>query len=154
MQGRGLMNFRRSFAGFLGILGIIFLAVPLSAQQKSIAKFRGVDIPLDLKHGETQIEKGKYDLDVLIQEMTTGQHLFFLNIERKRKSLCRLEGELQGYETDFIPTLMDDPDIPEKPTLKMKRNPRYNLLYIVFESGKKETMIPLIKIRFKIEYEE
>jgi hypothetical protein len=49
--------------------------------------------------------------------------------------------------------LQDDPNIPDKPRLKMKKNSSEKILYIIFESGKRTAFYPLERYRFKIEYE-
>ncbi len=148
------MFFKKNFVNLLGVILIIFLICPLMAQLKNIAEFKRVEIPFNLKHEDSIYEKGKYDFEIVVMYMTSGVVLFFLRIKKKRKILCQIEGKRLGYHTDFLAELLNDPNIPDEPRLKIKRNPKEKILNIIYESGKKATFYPLEKIRFKIEYEK
>ena len=148
------MFFKRNPVKLLGVLLIMFLICPLIAQMKSIAKFKGVEIPFNLKHKDSIFEKGKYDFEILVKDMISGEDLFFLRIKKKRKILCQIQGMRLKYHSDFLAELLNDPNIPDEPRLKIKRNPKEKILNIIYESGKIATFYPLEKIRFRIEYEK
>ncbi len=148
------MFFKRNFVKFLGVLLIMFIICPLIAQLKSIAKFKGVEIPFSLKYKDSIFEKGKYDFEILVREMISVEDFFILRIKKKRKILCHLEGKRLKYRTDFLPDLLGDPNIPDNSRLEIEKNPKEKILNIIFESGKKATFYPLEKIKFEIEYEE
>lgn len=147
------MVIKKKWIILLGAGFFLFLSGSLRAGYTSLSKFRGVEIPVDLKHGDSIIEKGKYDLEVFAAPIGSGTGLFMLEIKRKNETLCQLPGEKIEYETDLLQELRKDPDIPEKPSLKMRKISSQNMLIFMFESGKK-SRAPFLKVKFQIEYQE
>ena len=147
------MNPRRTRVIVLGAFLVIFLVSPLKSQMISICKFEGVNIPYNLKHDDATIEKGKYDIEIFISDVRSGK-LFYLRINKEKKSLCMLTGEELEYDKTMPKELLSDPNIPDDPILRMKRHPITKMFYFIYESGKKNWMYPLRKMRFKIQSED
>jgi hypothetical protein len=141
--------FKRIFVSLLLIFLIVFLFCPVIATVNKIYEFKGIQIPFNLKCGDSIIEKGEYNFEILVQPST---QMFHLRIKKKRKSICMVSGERLEYKSRGW-DLMKDPKIPIKPTLRIKKDPIENVVYIIFESGKKTFRYPLEKIRFKMKYE-
>lgn len=121
----------------------MFLICPLIAQ-KSVYKFKGVNIPFKLKHKDTVFDKGKYDFEIV---KFPTQVIFYLKIKKGRKNLCLIPGErLTRLEFEMN-------KIPAKPKLVIKKNPEEKMVYITFESGTLTVIFPGIRIRWKMEYE-
>lgn len=142
------MSFKRIVADLLIIF--LILCCPAFAQMKSLYKFKGVQIPFNLKHKDLIIQKDTYDFEFLRHPT---QPIFYLKIKKGRKTLCQLQGErleYEGAEWEY----MKDPDIPKNPRMRMKKNLEKKVVYIIFETGKNTEIYPLIKTRFKLEYEE
>lgn len=136
----------------LSILFLILLFVmPVSAQLQSVVKFKGVEIPYNLKYEDTLIEKDKYDFEIFVLAHDS-QLLFFLGIKKGKKVLCHIPGERLQYETEFLMELDKDPNIPEKSTLDMRIAPQEKSVIFIFEAGKRAGAYSYEKIRFKIEY--
>ncbi len=134
---------KRNFVNILRVLLIMFLICPLIAQ-KSVYKFKGVNIPFKLKHKDTVFDKGKYDFEIL---KFPTQVIFYLKIKKGRKNLCLIPGErLTRLEFEMN-------EIPAKPQLVIKKNPEEKMVYITFESGTLTVIFPCIRIRWKMEYE-
>lgn len=137
------MFFKRNFVNLLRVLLIMFLICPLIAQ-KSVYKFKGVNIPFKLKHKDTVFDKGKYDFEIV---KFPTQVIFYLKIKKGRKNLCLIPGErLTRLEFEMN-------KIPAKPKLVIKKNPEEKMVYITFESGTLTVIFPGIRIRWKMEYE-
>jgi len=142
---------KRFFIILLKIVLIASLFSPAYAQMKRIYKFKKVQIPFNLKHEDSIVKKGKYDLEFLKLE---SQSAYYLRIIKKKKFLFTIPGKQLSYKTDKDGMAQyHDPNIPENPTLKMRKDPKDKILYIIFESGKKTSICPFIKARFKLEYE-
>jgi hypothetical protein len=146
------MNSKRFCKGVGGAFLVLLLICPLASQMKGL-KFNGVNIPYTLKYEDTIIEKGKYDLEVMVPE-TASVRYFYLRIIEKKDALCILAGKKLHYHTEKVSELHKDPNIPDKPRLTMRRHPVKKKLYIYFESGKKAVDYPFEKIRFEIDYIE
>lgn len=146
------MLIKKITANILGILLILILFWPAKAQMQTLGEFEGVEIPVNLKHEDIVIEKGKYDLEFIKH----GQNAFYLKFKKKGKTVCLIPGgERVMYENQGDLTLLGlDPDIPENARFKMKKNPVLKIAYIIFETGKHSMICPYYKIRFKIKYEE
>lgn len=128
---------------------IILLICPAKAQIIKICKFKAVEIPFNLKYNGSVLKKGKYDLE-LIRHQTS--RIFYLRIRQKGKAFCIVTGEKLEYESDKgISELLDE--IPEQPTLKIKKIPKKNMVNIIIESGIKAPNYPYVKVSFKMEYE-
>lgn len=128
------------------ILCALFISVlflPALAQWEDVTSFKDVQVPFDLKYEDTIIKKGKYEVEVLKH---TGQIAYYLRIKKGSKGLCLVNGEYLQYR--------DETEIPEKPTLRMRRNPEEKMLYIIIETGTITWQYPKVKVRFKMEYEE
>jgi len=143
------MDFKRIFVSLLIVFLIVVLSCPAVAQMKRLYKFRAVEIPFNLKYKDSIIQKGKYDLEFLRLQT---QPVYYFRIIKGRKKLCLVTGEQLAYKTHGTGQL-SDPNIPENPKLRMKKNPEEKVLYIIFETGKKSRIYPFIKVRFKMEYE-
>jgi hypothetical protein len=136
---------------FIVILSVLAFH-PVFAQMQSLKEFKNVDIPFNLKFEDLILESGKYTLEFIKHGMGD---VFYLRVKKKNKTICLIpKGERVKYkdQSSYF-DLMDDPDIPDKPKLNIKRNPALKIAYIIFETGKKSKLHPFLKIRFKLEYE-
>ena len=147
------MNSKRSLRRAMGAFFLLILLCSLDAQQLKGLKFRGVDIPYTLKHEDTVIEKGKYELEVVMPQ-TASLRVFYLKINKDKDALCILSGTKLHYKTEKVSELHRDPNIPKQPRLTMRRNTEEKKLYIYFESGKRAPDYPFERIRFEIDYIE
>jgi len=143
------MFFKRIFTNLLLIFLIIILFCPATAMTTRVYKFKGVAIPFDLKYKDSIFKKGKYDFEILFHHK---QQVFYLKILKKGKGLCLIPGEKLKYKSYGWERLRD-PKIPDQPTLRIKKYPTGKIVNIIFESGKKTAIYPLVKVRFKLEYE-
>lgn len=136
---------------FASVLLVLFLYSPaLSSQLKLLCKFSGVNLPYALKYQNMILEKGKYDLEAVKKPTSTD---YFLRIKKGGKVLELIQGEQWDYETRGM-ALMGDPDIPDKCTMKMRKNSEEKVFTIIVETGKKNRAAPFARLRFKFEYEE
>ena len=129
---------------------MLFFADLAVAQMDPIYKFKGVNIPVRLKIKADILEKGAYDLVFL---RTSSPVLYFIKIMKGGKILDLLQGEefrYDGTEHD----LARNSDIPSNPTLKMNVNESEKLLILIFQSGRLAKKYPLLRARFKLQYEE
>jgi hypothetical protein len=136
---------------------VIFLILQISspvlaAQLKELCKFKGVEIPFKLKYEDTVLKRDKYNLEALLLK-SPSLSKYYLRIKKGSKVLCRIEGEQWIYVTQGT-YMMRDPDIPDKPTMKMRKNSKDKLITFIIETGKKNRMAPFLRLRFKIAYEE
>ncbi len=144
------MSTRKIFIYLLIIcLFVIFIDTSV-AQMKSLHKFKGVKIPFKLVCKDSALKAGTYGLEFFKHET---QPTFFLRILKGRKKLCLIQGEKLTYKTRGTKQL-SDPDIPEKPKLRMRKNPTKKIITVIFETGKKSRVYPFTKVKFEIEYEE
>jgi len=127
----------------------LLLFSPGEAMLTQIYKFTGIQIPYDLKYEDFILEKGKYDFQILVHHKTQQLHLRIL---KKGKGICSVLGERLRYES-YGRERMKDPNIPDQPTLKIIKHPTEKKVSIIFESGKKTRIYPLVKAVFKMEYE-
>ena len=134
------------------ILVLLISSPVLSFQLKELCKFKSVDLPNRLKYEDVILEKGKYDLIVLRLKSNTTP-LYYLRIKKGGDVLCRIEGDLSDYQSRGLADLMADPDVPDKPTLKLKRNPQEKVMIFTIETGKKHRMAPLVRLVFQVQYE-
>lgn len=142
---------KRTSAVLLTIVLTASLCSPAYAQMERIYKFKKVQIPFNLKHEGSIVERGKYDLEFLKLQ---SQNAYYIRLIKKKKFIFTLPGEQLSYKSDKDGMLQfKDPNIPEDPTLRMQKDPNDKILYIIFETGKKTTKNPFIKVRFKLEYE-
>lgn len=142
------MSFKRIVADLLIIF--LILCCPAFAQMKRLYKFKGVQIPFNMKHEDLIIQKDTYNFEFLRHPT---QPIFYLKIKKGGKTLCQLQGKKLKYES-YGWEKMRAPDIPKKPRMRMKKNLEKKVLYIIFETGKNTRIYPLIKVRFQLEYEE
>lgn len=129
---------------------MLFCAHLAIAQMDPIYRFKGVNIPVRLKIKTIILEKSAYDLEFL---RTSSPVLYFIKIMKRGKILDLLQGEelrYDGTEGDIA----RNSDIPTKPTLKMTMNKSEKLLILVFESGRYARKYPMLRARFKYQYEE
>jgi hypothetical protein len=121
---------------FWALIALVFLAAPYGrAATTKIAMFRGTEIPFDLKRGEDVIKQGKYDLEVHFSKVDTNV-LYLLRVMQKGKSIHEIPGQGIAYQSQTIQTLMKDPKIPDKPTLRFRKIPDTSIVDLIFESGK------------------
>jgi hypothetical protein len=132
----------------VGVL-ILLLANPIFSQLIDIGKFKGVQVSYRLKFENTVMEKGTYDLEALKNPNTPSCYLRF---KKGSRILCLVEGERLDYEVKGM-ARMTDPSIPQKPRLKMKRNPEEKVVYFMVETGR-DSLFPYLWLRFKMDYEE
>lgn len=145
------MLLKRILVSLSTLFLILLFVMPVSAQLQSVVKFKGVEIPYNLKHEDTLIEIDKYDFEIFVLEHD-AQKLFFLGIKKGKKVLCHIPGERLQYETEFLMELDKDPNIPDKSTLDMRIAPQEKSVIFIFEAGKRAGAYSYEKIRFKIEY--
>lgn len=131
--------------GFL----IFLLFSPASAQWRKVSKFKGVGVPFNMKHKDLVMEKGKYDFEIWNNR---SLRIFQLKIIKKGKTLCALPGKVLR---DKLPGArgQEMEEVPDEPTLKMKRIPAKNIVHIIFEKGKLAEVYPGYVIRFELGYE-
>lgn len=135
----------------MSIFLILLLSSPvLTSQLKLLCKFRGVALPYRLKYQDEVLEKGRYDLEAVKKTTSTD---YYLRIKKGGKILFLIRGEQWDYQTRGT-YLMRDPSIPDKPTMKMKKNLEEKVFYITIETGRKNRIVPFARLRFKFEYEE
>jgi hypothetical protein len=144
------MPVKKIFVNLLGVMLIAFLSLPATAEMVRVAFFKGTAIPFGLKYKDIVLEKDKYDLEVLFSKADTN-FLYLLRFIKKGTILCEVSGLRLEYATTFLPELNKDPNIPNEPTIRMKKMPPGNTINIIFESGKKAN-IPFEKVVFKMEY--
>jgi hypothetical protein len=147
-----LMFLKISLIRPLSIFLIGLFVYPAIAQIRTVHKFKKVDIPFNLKHENLTLKKDRYDFEIIVHRTL---QVWNLRIMKKGKVLCMLPGEVLR---DRPPGAHGEEmsDVPEEPTLKIKRIPAKKMVYIIFETGKMETgteLLPYHKIRFKMEYE-
>jgi hypothetical protein len=148
----GSMGPKKSLACCSLVLFLTLLfAVLVLAQITPLNRFKGVNIPVSLKIKDKILEKGVYDLEF---RRTPSPVLFYIVIMKGGKTLDTLQGEEWPYGTGIVSDIFENPDIPQKPTLKMAKNKDEKLLIIVFESGRETGKYPMVRARFKIPYEE
>jgi len=136
---------KSAFRCFLGVILIAFLFSPVFAQIADVCKFKGINIPFDLKHNDSIIQKGKYDLELLKH---TAQTAFYLRFKKRGKQQTLVLGEQLSYSSS------EEKEIPKKPQLKMKKNSQEKTLQIIVESGTATWKYPAVKVRFILKYEE
>lgn len=145
----GVMFSKQVFMNFLKIFIVLLLSsLVLASGLKELCKFKGVELPWRLKHKDVVLEKGKYDL-VALKDPNAPR--YYLRIKKGRKVLCLIRGEQLVYESH---NKRIDPNIPDKCTLKMKRNLGEKVVSIIIETGRKNRMGPFQKLGFKMKYEE
>jgi hypothetical protein len=140
------MVLKRILIVFSLILSItLFFADFAMAQMNPIYKFKDVSIPVSLKIKDKLLEKGAYNLEFC---RASNGPFYYVRIMKKKEVLVILEGE------EFRYGIAKDRNIPNKPTLKMTRNQSEKLLILVFESGTVTKIYPMLRARFKIQYDE
>ena len=146
------MKSKKIFIYGVNVLLILALLCPLAGQMKGM-KFRNINIPYTLKHKDTVLEKGEYNLEVTMPE-TASVRVFYLRILKGNEALCILNGTKVHYKTEKVSELHKDPNIPDKPRLTMRKMKGLKKIYIYFESGKKSPDYPFEKIKFVVDYIE
>jgi len=132
---------------------IILISSPvIYSQLKDICKFKGVELPFRLKHQDSVLKKDKYDIELLKLENPT-RRIYLVRIKKGGKVLCQIEGEKWIYGT-IGDWMWKDPDIPDKPTMKIRKSSADKLIIFIIETGKKNKFSPFLRLRFKMEYEE
>jgi hypothetical protein len=143
------MDLKRLSSFVLGIILVLSLVTFAHPQMKKLCEFKNVVIPYVLEYGDGELQKGTYNFEV---RKDVNQNTFLLRIKKKRRTICNLRGEKQMYESYGTAALFDDPTIPDDPKFRFKKVPEENIMNIIFESGKKSTTYPCIKVQFKMSY--
>lgn len=143
------MSFNRILVSLLSIFLILSLFCPATAQMRKISKFKKVEIPFNLKHEDSIFEQGKFDFEILSHR---SLNMFQLKIIKSGDTLCILSGKILR---EICPGARGEEknEVPDDPTLKMKRIPAKKILYIIFDNGKLTEVFPCLMLRFKMEYE-
>jgi len=141
------MSWQKGSVAVFAVLFILASFGRVQAQMIDIGKFKGVQIPCRLKCDDTIIEKGTFDLEFLKNQTTPA---CYLKIKKGNKVLCLIEGERRDYTSGGG---MLDPNIPDKPTLKMKKDTQNRLFIFEYETGK-FGLFPYLLLRFKVKIEE
>jgi len=130
----------------LGIFWILFFAGTGFAQLIDLCEFKDVQISYRLKYQDSIIEKGTYDIEALKNRTTP---MIYLRIRKGKKILCLAEGERLQYEGIGMDQ-MANPKIPDKPRLKIKRDPEGKKLSFIVETGK-AAKFPFYNLKFSME---
>ena len=77
------MSLRNFIVCGVGVILILVFLCPLAGQMKGM-KFKGIEIPYTLKHKDTVIKKGRYDLEITMPE-TASVRIFYLRIDQDLK---------------------------------------------------------------------
>lgn len=111
--------------------------------------FKKVDVPFNMKYEDLIMKKGQFDFEILSER---SLNIFQLKIYKKGKSLCAVTGKVLR---EGLPGArgMEMEEVPDEPTLQMKRIPVKKAVYIIFEAGKLTELFPGFVIRFELEYE-
>ena len=141
------MFLKRTLVSLLRISLITIFILPVFAQMEKFAEFKKTEIPFNLKYKDSVFKKGKFDFEVY-----RLQGEYYLKIKRKGKTVCLVLGQREWYDV-FGLKIHLDPNIPDNPRLKIKRNPNKKILNMIFESGKK-AKYPFLKIIFRVNYED
>jgi hypothetical protein len=146
------MGLRKALAicSLILILTLLFAGLVM-AQMNPVNRFKGVNIPVSLKIKDKILEKGVYDLDF---RRTSSPVLYFVGIMKSGKTLDLVQGEEWPYGTGIVSDIAKDRNIPDKPTLKMAKNTDEKLFIVIFESGRWAGKYPLVRAKFKFQYEE
>lgn len=140
---------KKAFEKVFTVILALLLACPAFAQYIDLGKFKGVEIHSRLRSQDTVVEKGTYDIEALKNRTSP---MCYLRIKKGKEILCFIEGERLDYEL-IGAQKMSDPSIPDKPTLKMKKDPKEKIFYFFVETGK-SARFPFLKLRFKMNYED
>jgi hypothetical protein len=124
------------------------LVKPGIGQWERVYYFKDVNVPFKLVTDDEVLKAGKYDFEIL---KDFRQALYYLRIKKRNKRICNILGEYLLYKQRGA---INDPEVPDKPKLGMRRNPVTKDVYILFESGRKYTKYPFVKIRFMMKYED
>jgi len=127
---------------------VALLVSPSIAQWKRVYYFKDVNVPFKLKTEDEVLKKGKYDFEIL---KDFRQAIYYLRIKKNNKRICNVLGEYLYYKQRGA---IVNPEVPDKPKFGMRRNPVTKDVIIIFESGRKYSKYPFIKIRFIMQYEE
>jgi len=119
------------------------------AQMKKVHKFKRVEVPFSMKHEDSIFEKGQYDFEIIAHRTL---RTFHLRIIKKGKILCIVPGEILR---DKPPGARGEEmkEVPEDPTLKIKKIPAEKIVNFIFEAGKLTHLYPCFKVRFQMEYD-
>jgi len=138
------MYFKKAFEKLFIVFLFLLLASPTLAQLRVVCIFKGVEIPSKLKVKDTVLEKSKYDLEVV---KNPNMPVFYLRVKKDKKVLCLIEGERLSYDP------YDLPNIPDKATLKIKKNTEEGVFFFIVETGR-ISRFRFCKLRFKMHYED
>jgi hypothetical protein len=139
----------KSGGRLLGVFAILILAGPAAAQMIDVGKFKKVEIPYTLRFKDKVLEKGQYDLETVKNQNTPSCYLRF---KKNNEVICLVEGERLTVPVRAGARLTD-PNIPDTPRLKMKKDREEKVLIFTVETGRR-SRYPFLLLRFKLEYEE
>lgn len=129
-------------AAFISVIFLVLAFSPaLSAQMKSVIKFKGVTIPFTVNKQDVTIKKGNYDF-----EMVRHQARFCLRIYKGRKLL----GTFEGDNSPYVKTGVED--IPSKPRFRMNKFSDSRELVITIETGTMTSIYPMCRMKFRFNY--
>jgi len=143
------MSTEKISQNLLAVFLVFLIFSQAGADWRTVQKFKKVDVPFDMKHEDLVMEKGQFDFEILCER---SLNIFQLKIYKKGKSLCAITGKVLR---DKLPGARGEEmeEVPDEPTLQMKRIPVKKAVYIIFETGKQTEMFPGFVIRFELEYE-
>ena len=120
------------------------------ADWRKVQIFKKVDVPFDMKYKDLIMEKGQFDFEILSER---SLNIFQLKIYKKGKSLCAIDGKVLR---DGLPGARGEKmeEVPDEPTLQIKRILVKKVVYFIFETGKLAHLFPGFVIQFELEYEE
>lgn len=144
------MSAKKIFLPSMTVFLIFLLCSQAGADWRTVQVFKRIEVPYDMKHEDLIMKKGQYNFEIMSNR---SLNMFQLKIYKRGKSLCALPGKVLR---DGLPGARGEEmeEVPEEPTLQMKRIPVKNALYIIFEAGKLAQVFPGFVIRFELEYEE
>ena len=143
-----MLSFKRGIWLLISFV-TVFAVLPAGADLRTVHKFKKVAIPFDMTHDGTKIEKGTFDFEILVERSLS---MWTLRVIKKGKVLCALPGEVLR---DRAPGAAGETmaEVPEKPTLKVKRVLDEKMAHLIFENSGVETgamLFPYYVVRFKI----
>jgi len=138
---------KKLFFKLFNVLLFLCFVTPATAGMKRVYKFQNVKLPFNLICKDSIIKKGTYHFEFL-----RSNTINYLRILKGHKVVCLIQGEQLRYESFGSKREMAQ-EIPKNPRLQFKRKPKEKKVYIIFESGRKTRIYPLIKVKYEMGYE-
>lgn len=132
------------------VFTIMYSVLPVSADFRTVHKFKKVAIPFDMKYEDALLEKGTYDFEICADRSLS---LWNLRVIKKGKIFCALAGDVLR---DQAPGARGEnmAEVPDEPTLKIRRIPEEKMAHIIFENSGSAHLFPYYVVRFNISYEQ